>query len=484
MAVLEQLEPKGVFYFFEEISKIPRGTYDMKRISDYCVSFAKERGLVVIQDEAYNVIIKKPGTKGYEDSEPVILQGHLDMVCVKTSDSNHDFKKDALDLYVEDGFVKARGTTLGGDNGIAIAYAMALIDSDDIPHPPIEAVFTADEEEGLVGAAKLDVSVLDGQMLINLDSSEEHMILAGCAGGFRQELKLPVRRVQKKDESSRMELKIDGLRGGHSGGDIHEQRGNANKLIGRLLTVLHAKTSCLLVEVNGGSKDNVITTSAMAAVVVDREHQEAALSIVSEMAETWKREYGATEPELTLSAQTVSNDRLDPMGAECTERAIFLINCTPYGVQEFSRELEGIVETSLNLGVVTTDQDYVSAAFMVRSSAESKLEEMQYTLTAWANHLKAETTVSSSYPAWMYKVDSELRQIMIETHKEVFGKEPIVTTIHAGLECGILSGKNPDLDCVSIGPNMYDLHSVDERMNIESVERVWNYLKAVLANCK
>lgn len=482
MSALEQLQPQSVFHFFEELCKIPRATFDTKRVSDYCVAFAKERGLEYTQDEANNVIIKKPGTAGFESSEPVIIQGHLDMVCEKTEDSAHDFNTDPIKVYVEDGFLKAKDTSLGGDDGIAIAYALAILDSDTIQHPPIEAVFTTDEEVGMGGAGAIDLSGLKGRMLINIDSEEEGTLLTGCAGGFRHTIILPLEKEKKTGIAA--EITVKGLRGGHSGIEINQQRGNANKLIGRILNSLRTEFAYSLIEVNGGTKDNVITPVSKAKILVDAAQKEAVNAYVDTLAETVKAEFGKDEQNLEISVIFSEEAVMDVCTKDTTDKVVFLLISTPYGVQGFSRELKGLVETSLNLGVVATKEDCINLIFMVRSSVESKKKELEETLNAYAAFTGATAEVSCDYPAWMYKSDSKLRPIMIDTYEQMFGNAPTVATIHAGLECGLLSGKRPELDCVSFGPNMFDVHSVNERLEIASVQRMWDYLLEVLKNCK
>lgn len=432
------------------LTKIPHGTYNTKQISDYCVEFAKGLGLEYIQDEANNVIIKKPGTAGYENAEPVIIQGHLDMVCEKTQDSDHDFTKDPLDVYVEDGFVHARNTTLGGDDGIAIAYAMALLESDDIPHPPIEAVFTSDEEEGMGGANAIDMSVLKGRMLINLDSDVEGTLLAGCEGGYESPVIVPVEREEK--EGTVITVNLNGLKGGHSGIEINEQHGNANKLIGRMLMALRYEgVNISLVEMNGGSKPNVITPFATAKFVVCPCCADKAKEVIAAYEADLRVEFGQDEPDFVFTVTAEEGQTVSAMTEESTKKAIFFVTATPDGVQCFSRDIKGLVETSLNLGIVTTGDDFIKGNFRVRSAVLSKKTAMKQTLAMWAEYLGGTIKVADEYPAWVYKTDSKLRPIMVDTYKEMFGKDPIVTTIHAGLECGLFSGKLEGLDCVSFG---------------------------------
>lgn len=482
MAVLENLEPQKVLYFFEEICKIPHGTFDTKRISDYCVSFAKERNLEVIQDEMNNVIIKKPGTAGYEDCEPVILQGHIDMVCEKTAESTHDFKTDGLELYIEDGYLKAKDTTLGGDDGIAVAMAMAVLDSDDIPHPPIEALFTVDEEVGMGGADAVDLSLLKGRKLINMDSETEGILTTGCAGGIRYEVILPVQR--EKRSGSKISVRIHGLSGGHSGTEIHKQRGNANKMMGRFLYRLAKEVSFSLISINGGTKDNVITPDTTAEIIVEKGRENAVHAAAEEMEKIWNDEFMGEEPGLKVDVFASEVSDCEAMEKVSTERVVSYLMLCPNGLQEFNRKIEGVVETSLNLGVLETKEDKVQIIHQIRSSVETRKYQIKEQLEQCVKAVGGEGVITNEYPAWQYNPDSELLQIMVDTYRELYGEEPVVSVIHAGLECGLFLGKRPDLDCVSFGPDVIDVHSVNEALNLASTQRVWDHLKAILKNCK
>lgn len=480
MSAITELQPKEVFYYFEEISSIPRGSYNTKAVSDYCVRFAKDRGLFVAQDAWNNLIIKKGASKGYENCKPVIIQGHLDMVCEKTPDSNHDFLKDPLSLYVEDGFVKAKNTTLGADDGIAVAYALALLDSDTIAHPPLEVVLTTDEEVGMLGAEKMDLSLLEGNILLNLDSDEEGILLAGCAGGFDFTMDMPL--TWENYEGTVMKLVIGGLLGGHSGAQIHQQLGNANKLAGRLLAYLDAKTDIRLCAVNGGTKDNVIPSRCEIDLVARDAEQAAAFC--EEMLSAWKKEFGGDEPNLFLGTAQSECGAHTAMSRVCMDNIIcFLLNC-PNGVDEYSRSLKGLVGTSDNLGVVASDEQEFHSKILTRSGTPSKLEEFKARLSALAKQLGADFRIEGEYPAWSYREESAIRPIVSAAYQKVTGKEPVVTTIHAGLECGLFCGKKPELDCISFGPQMYDIHSVNERLNIESTQRTWDILIEILRQCK
>lgn len=480
MAVLDTIQPKEVFHFFEEINQIPRGTYNTKAVSDYCVDFAKKRGLTVIQDEWNNVIIKKDGTEGYKTSEPVILQGHLDMVCEKTADSSHDFMKDPIQMYVEDGYIKAKDTTLGADNGIAVAMALALLDSREIPHPPLEVVFTVDEEVGMTGALNIDLSPITGTMLINLDSEEEDVLTAGCAGGFRFIYTLPAERVSVK--GTKAEIEICGLTGGHSGVEIHKQRGNANKLAGRLLYHLSRQTKISLLEINGGTKDNVITSVNKSVIVA--ENIETVKNAAAKMLDLWKQEFGEDEPSLDMKIRVLEEGTFEAVTEETMKKILqFIVNC-PNGVDEYSRHLAGMVETSDNLGVIKTENDSVQFMVLTRSGLATKLAEFKERFMCFAESLGGTYKFDAEYPAWTFKSESRIREITLDAFEKVYGKRPEVTEIHAGLECGLLSGKKPELDCISFGPNMMDVHSYNERLEIASAARIWEAVKEILKRCK
>jgi dipeptidase D len=480
MPVLEQLQPREVFHFFEEISQIPRATFDTKAVSDYCVAFAKERGLEVHQDEWNNVIIKKAATAGYENAEPVILQGHLDMVCEKTEQSTHDFSKDPLQLYVEDGWVKAKDTTLGADNGIAVAMALAVLDATDLMHPALEVILTVDEEVGMTGAETVDMSFIEGNLLINLDSEDEDTIIAGCAGGVRFQMNVPLSRV--RTEGALMHLNIRGLRSGHSGAEIDQQRGNAIKLAGRLLHHLDLATEISLVDIQGGTKDNVIPAACKMSFLA--KDTAKVIELTKEMQEIWREEFGQDEPDLEIVIEKKGWDTVSAFSPEASKRIIFFLMGCPNGVYEYHRTLKGLVETSQNLGIVKIENEQFQATFLIRSSVATKCEELKEILIGWTNVMGGTYELSGEYPAWAYKKDSKIRDIVARVYEASLGRKPIITTIHAGLECGLLTGKKPTLDCVSIGPNMHDIHSVKERLEVASTQRVWNCLKEILKQCK
>lgn len=482
MSVLENYEPKLALHYFEELSKIPRATYNCKPSSDYCMKFAQELGLECYQDEAYNVIIKKPGTPGYEDAEPVIMQGHLDLVAVKTEDSTHDFAKDPLQLFVEDGKVGAVGTSLGGDNGIAIAFTMAVLASKDIPHPPIEALFTADEEQSMNGAKTIDFSQFKGKMLMNMDGEEEGVFTVGCAGGFICRVHIPFTRVE--ETGHKVTVSIKGLTGGHSGGEIQKQLGNSNKLMGRVLNNLSKDLDFNIININGGSAANAIAQFTTAELIVAPEHVEELISRFEAYEPVLKAEYAGDEDGLTMKAVDEGEATVQAMDADATYKIIVYLFGAPDEVQAYDRSFREYVETSLNTGILKTDEDNVWMEYQVRSSVKTRLDAMKEKLTMWAEFIGGWIETFGDYPAWAYKEDSKLRTIMVDTYEKMYGKKPEVFLTHGGLEGGMFSEKNPDLDIVCFGSNLYDVHSVKERMDIESFRRTYEYILEVLKNCK
>ena len=463
--VLGALEPAGGFHFFEEMCAIPHGSGNTKAISDYCVAFAKARGLRCVQDESNNIVIYQEGTPGYEDHPTVILQGHLDMVCAKEADCPLNMERDGLDLVVDGDFVRAKGTTLGGDDGIAVAYALAILDDKTIPHPPIEAVFTVDEEIGLLGAAGLDCSDLEGRMLINLDSEDEGVLTVGCAGGARCDLTLSLPLQPASGKLCTLEL--TGLPGGHSGAEIHKNIPNANRVLAQCLQAL---PDARLVSLYGGEQDNAIPDRARAVFVLPEDQTENAPEKFHELTS------GAA-----CSFTWAGHAPADALSPEDTRRAVSLILSAPNGVQAMEPDLPGQVRTSLNLGILRLEEGKLRLTWSVRSSAGAEKEKLIETLKALADGCGGAFSRRGDYPAWEYRPASRLRDVMVRVCRERTGKEPVVETIHAGLECGLLAQKLPGLDAVSIGPDMRDIHSPRERLSIPSVRRTWEYLLAVLA---
>lgn len=479
MAVLDQLEPKNVFRFFEEMCAIPHGSYNTKAVSDWCVAFAKARGLEHYQDEMNNVILIKEASAGYEEAEPVILQGHLDMVCEKAPGCEKDMAREGLDLAVEGDYIYAEGTTLGGDDGIAVAMALAALDDDSLPHPRLEVILTTEEEVGMDGAMALDVSPIRGRKMLNLDSEAEGIFTVSCAGGSMAACGLPVARAPFGGDILR--VRVEGLTGGHSGAEIHKGRANASMLLGRLLLAMAAETELRLVSADGGLKDNAIPVAAEAVVAAaDGRKAKAA---AERMAACFQVEYRRSDPMLTVTAEEAAAAWL-PMDAASTERTLCLLACAPNGVQTMSQDIHGLVQTSLNLGILKTEENAVTASFCIRSSVDSEKEMLKDRLACLLAQLGGRVSFSGEYPGWAYRPDSPLRELMTEVYREQYGREPKVEAIHAGLECGLLAGKLPGLDCVSIGPDLLEIHTPREKMSISSVQRVWAFVREVLKRSK
>ena len=478
MNVLNGIQPENVFRFFEEISAIPRGSRNTKAISDYLVRFAEARGLEHYQDALNNVIIIAPAAPGYESAEPVILQGHMDMVCESAPDCTKDMAREGLDLAVEGDCVFARGTTLGADDGIAVAMALAVLDDAALPRPRLEAVFTVDEEIGMGGAMGIDLSPLKGRRLINLDSEEEGIFTVGCAGGACACCTVPVGR--EAFEGAALDIAITGLLGGHSGAEIDKGRANPNMLMGRLLYTLCRTTETRLVSVRGGLKDNAIPTASYARVTV--RDADAAKAVCAAMEAAFKNEYRTTDAGISVAVTPGAPDT--PMDKRATERAVTLLCCVPNGIQAMSADIPGLVQTSLNLGILTTDEAGIHAAFSVRSSIDSQKRMLIDRLTALTESLGGTVTVEGDYPGWEYAPSSPLRELMREIFIEQYGHEPVIAAIHAGLECGLLSSKLPGLDCVSLGPDIDEIHTFREKLHIASTQRTWALLTETLKRMK
>lgn len=474
---LAGLEPGAVFGYFEEICAIPHGSRNTKMISDYLVGFAKAHGLAYMQDEMNNVILFAPGTCGMEDHDPVILQGHIDMVCEKEAACPIDMSTEGLDVTHDGAFVYARGTTLGGDDGIAAAMALALLADNTIPHPPLEVVMTTEEEIGLLGADAIDLSQLKGRTLINLDSETEGVFTVSCAGGCTACITLPVERRAIYGPCIR--LSVDGLKGGHSGADIHLKRANADKVMGLFMSRIQEIMPLCLTSLSGGAKDNAIPRSCQATLVAMGINLERINDIAAALQKEIRANYD--EPDATVQAFDVDALGGNSLSTESTAKVISLLCSAPNGVQKWSADIEGLVQTSLNLGIVKLG-DRFSATFSVRSSVNAEKQEVLDQLKALADMLGGTYSQDGEYPAWEFRKESRLRDTMVRVYREMFEAEPKVEAIHAGLECGLFSQKLPGLDCVSIGPNIRDIHTTRERLEVASTERVWKFLLEVLKN--
>lgn len=478
MHILENLEPQNVFYYFEEICKIPHGSGNTGQISDYLKAFADEHGLYCRQDELNNIIMIKEASKGYEDHEPVLLQGHMDMVAVKDADCTIDMTKDGLQLEILGDRLSAKGTSLGGDDGIAVAFGLALLAGEEYRHPKIELILTVDEEVGMEGAAGLKVDDLTAKRMINLDQEEEKMFIVGCAGGARID-------IRKKTETEQVngmlcKLKISGLQGGHSGQEINKERGNAICLMGRLLAALQEKTPIYLKEVNGGTADNAIPNEVCAEIVVT-EWTEDIAAFMEEKFCGLKAEFAGKEDGLKCELQVGAEDALiEVCNRKDSEQWIHLLNVIPHGVIANSVKMKGLVETSLNPGILNVSAVEGMVSTSVRSSNAAAKEALINQLKSLAALCDATVGIRGDYPGWDYDPDSPLREKMVTIYEEMYGVKPQIEAIHAGLECGIFQSKIPGLDCVSIGPDMQDIHTTRETLSIPSVQRVWKFLLKVL----
>ena len=483
MSVLENLEPKLVFKYFEEISQIPRGSGNEKQISDYLVSFAKNLGLEVIQDEALNIVIKKPATKGYENAPGVIIQGHMDMVCEKNKDTEHDFTKDPIKLRVDGDNIYATGTTLGADNGIAVAYGMAILADDTIEHPSLELLLTTDEETGMTGAMNISPEHINGKILLNLDSEEEGEILVSCAGGVRTNASMTINWEEVLENHVGLEIKIRGLKGGHSGQEITKGRGNSNKLMARLLKNLSEKFDIRLVQIEGGSKDNAIPREADAILTVNKNELEEVKNTIKEFEEMFRHELRIQDPGITIEAIDYEgvNKTFDK---KCTENIINLLYIYPNGINTMSKEIHGLPESSTNIGVVMTEGDKVIFKSAVRSSVATLKDEIVLRSKAMTEMLGGGFETVAPYPAWEYNSESKIREICIDVYKKMYNEEPKIIEIHAGVECGLFKERLGDIDMISFGPNLYDVHTPDEHMSIKSVQHVWDYLLNILKAIK
>lgn len=480
MDALKILDCGKVFAYFEKICEIPHGSSHEMALSNYIVGFAKERGLYCRQDDRYNVVIKKPGSKGYEDSPALIVQGHIDMVCEKNADVVHDFMTEPLDLYIDGDFIRARGTTLGADNGIAVAYMLAMLDDDTLVHPPLEAVFTVEEEIGMGGACDFDAFDLEGKRFLNMDTEEEGNLMVSCCGGRRMRVYLPVERERRPAGEAVFAIRIRGLKGGHSGSDIHLQRASANRLLGRILYALREQMDYHLVQADGGNMDNAICREADAVISVAPTQEEKIRTLLAELEKMFQDEYISRENAITITMEQLNEEIPRMLTDQTRDYLIALLLLLPYGVQTMSREMEGLVESSSNIGILKTYEDEVFIDNAVRSSVESRKELICQKIQEIASLCGARTEGVHDYPGWQYRPESELLKIFRKTYVDLHGKEPNVVAIHAGVECGLFSRKIKGLDMISIGPDMFDVHTPDERLSISSTVRVWEFLKEVL----
>lgn len=482
MGVLSGLKPEKVFYYFEEICKIPHGSYNTRQLKEYCVQFAKERNLKYYEDDFQNVIIYKDATPGYEEVPTMIIQGHLDMVCEKELDSTIDFTKDGLDLRVDGDFIYAHKTTLGGDDGIAVAFGLAILDDDTLKHPALEIVFTSEEEVGLEGATNLDINQITGKYFINIDSEEEGIITCGCAGGLRADCTMSVLTETAKKEKLR--LSLTNFLGGHSGVEIHKWRINPNILMGRVLFDLEKEFEFELSGMQGGLKDNAIPRECFAEFFVEEEDKESIFSWFAKEKEILVAELDSTEPEMCVELTDLGIQEDSFISPMDQEKILFFLNQTKNGVIAMSADIEGLVETSLNLGILELKDGHFMASFAIRSSKNSAKWALNDQMEYLTEFLGGSYGTRGLYPAWEYAKHSPLRDLSVKVYEENFGKTPQIQAIHAGLECGLFKEKRPELDCISIGPDMYDVHTPKERLSVSSTQKCYEYLCKILEESK
>ena len=480
MKGIAQKESASILRYFEKICSIPHGSGNMKALRDHCVQFAKENGLQVVSDEAENVVIYKPGTKGYENAEPIILQGHLDMVCQKEETSSIDFTKDGIEAYIDGDFIKAKGTTLGADNGIAVSMIMAILASRDLPHPPIEAVFTTDEEIGMIGAQKLDVSILKSKKMINLDAEEADILTVSCAGGSDFRLLFPIDKTVV--HGTKISLEILGLKGGHSGVDIDKGRINANILAGRILHYAKKTAAFHIVNINGGTKGNAIPFCCKAELVA--EDAESLIHTIEDYFSIVKKEIGAREDNCSIRLTVQETGDFEALTPAMQDKLLYMLLTTPNGVVDMSVEIDDLVETSLNLGILMTEADKIVLQYALRNNKESALAFLEDKLSAFASYNGCRFEISGQYAPWEFKKDSPLQELYADAFCEKFGRKPQIAAIHAGLECAVFAKKIKDLDCIAVGPDMFDVHTVHEKLSISSTMEIFELLCTVLERCR
>jgi dipeptidase D len=477
--VIENLEPKLLWQHFAAISKIPRCSGNEQAVGDYIMQIAQRNNFSAKRDTIGNIVVSCPATSGKGDRPTVIIQGHTDMVCEKNNDTVHDFSQDPIKLLREGEWITADGTTLGADNAIGFCCALALMDDHTIPHPPMEFLFTVDEETGLTGASGLSSEFVSGKILINLDSEEEGALYIGCAGGRHTILQKQIKREQLPAGYRLFKIKLGGLRGGHSGLEIHQDLGNAVKLISRLLYCLKDKTDFRLASINGGNKHNAIPREAQAVIAVKQEHTALLSPFIKEMEHVYQNEYQYVDKGVYLKLE--DSTRVENVFDKSTQKAlIHFLYSVPHGVMAMSHAIPGLVETSTNMAIVETKEDRFELLTSQRSSVATAGIDIADKIKALGELAGFEIEQGGSYPAWQPNPDSNLLGLAKSLYKEITGKEAEVKAVHAGLECGIIGEKFPGMDMISFGPTIQGAHSPDERVHIKSVENIWHFLLELL----
>nr|WP_307775545.1 aminoacyl-histidine dipeptidase [uncultured Cetobacterium sp.] len=475
MENIKNLKPERVFYYFQEISKIPRNSKNESKISDYLVEIGKKIGVEVHQDKLKNVILRKQASEGYEKHEGIILQGHMDMVCEKEKNCAHDFEKNPIELIIEGNYLKANKTTLGADNGIGLAIGLAILEDKELKHPQIELLATVSEEVDLCGALGLSDKILKGKKFINLDSEEEGVLIVGSAGGKEIKISIPFEKDRVRERFI-YKIEVENLKGGHSGIEIHKKRGNANKILKDILLKLKEKSCLGVVEIFGGSKDNAIPRSSYAIVACEENFKFE----IEEIVRAIKDEYIETEPQLEIFIDEIKLDSVEIIEEGTILRLLNLLDLLPTGVNTWMEEYPEIVQSSSNLAIVETKDNTIEILISLRSSKEEKIKELEEKILNIAKHLQAKYKVSEGYPEWEFQKESELRDKAVELYERVYGEKMKVEVVHAGLECGIIFKKYPNMEFISLGPNIYEVHTPNEKLEISSVERVYNYLRELI----
>lgn len=475
MRKLENLKPERVFYYFEELSKIPRASGNEKQVSDFLVNFGKSLGYKTYQDEHYNVIITRPASEGYENHPGIILQGHMDMVCEKEKGNNHDFTKDPIDLVIDGNNLRANGTTLGGDNGIAIAMSMAILEDKNIKCGQIEMLATTSEETDLGGAMALAPGLLTGKLLINIDSEDEGVVTVGSAGGVNMDVTIPVTK-QKINGKFIYDIEISGLQGGHSGVEINQKRENANKILGKFLNTLATKNTYEIANIEGGSKDNAIPREAKTIIVSNEDISKN----ITQILDAVKEKYKATEPNIHTDVKMEKDKEILVISSANQKAYLETITNLPTGVNTWMKEYPEIVESSDNLAIIRTKDTSIVIVMSLRSSEPKVLVELQDKIKDVLSKNNLTYELLAGYPEWRYKEKSLLRDKALDIYKKMYHKDMVVEVIHAGLECGAILHNYPNLDCISVGPNLKDVHTPQEHLEIDSTERVYDYVVALI----
>ncbi len=482
MKIFENEKAGKVFDYFSQLCTVPHGSGNTKQISDLCCAFAREQGLEYYQDELNNVVIIKEASPGYEAAPAVILQGHLDMVCAKTAACTKNMEKEGIDLALDGDWLHAVETSMGGDNGLAVAMVMAILADNSLVHPRIEAVMTVDEEVGMEGAFGLDVSMLKSKMLINLDSEDEGVLTVSCAGGVRAACTLPVERTVSR--AVKLRITVGGLKGGHSGVEIDKGRGNSNQLTGRLLRAIRKVSNSHILSMTGGKADNIITNLTVTELAVSEYEVEKVIAAAKECEAIFKAEYSTSDPDVCVTVEDLGKTEMYPLSIESTDDIIHVLLVMPGGIQAMSMDVPGLVQTSLNLGILELEDDALRFSFAVRSSVESQKTMVTERIESVMEKLGGTVSYYGDYPGWAYMKDSKLRELCVKVFNDMYGRDPEILAIHAGLECGLFSGKIPGLDCVSFGPDLKNVHSVDEKVSVTSVKRVYEYLVEIIKNIR